>query len=55
MSADANVPGTVVLIHGGEPPPLPAAEGWEAIADEVLAWAVEHAREWSAPPVAHGA
>ena len=34
---------------------LPAQDGWEAIADEVLAWAVEQAQSWSARPVSQGA
>jgi hypothetical protein len=34
---------------------LPAQDGWEAIADEVLAWAVQHARAWAARPAAQTA
>jgi pimeloyl-ACP methyl ester carboxylesterase len=39
---------TEVVEFGGKPHLLPAAPGWEEIADYVLAWAVRHA---TAPPV----
>ena len=41
---------TEVKEYEGYPHLLPAAEGWEQIADEVLAWAVEHAQAWAARP-----
>lgn len=34
---------TEVVEFGGKPHLLPAAPGWEEIADYVLAWAVRHA------------
>jgi pimeloyl-ACP methyl ester carboxylesterase len=34
---------------------LPAQAGWEQIADDALAWAVENARAWAARAVPHGA
>ncbi len=35
---------TEVVEFGGKPHLLPAAPGWEEIADYVLAWALRHAR-----------
>ncbi|WP_433802582.1 hypothetical protein [Actinomycetospora sp. CA-084318] len=40
---------TDVVEFGGMPHLLPAAPGWEEIADYVLAWAVRHAT--TPPPV----
>ena len=46
--------GTVTEIkeYEGKAHLLPAQEGWEEIADEVLAWAEEHAKAWAARPAA---
>ena len=41
---------TEVKEYEGYPHLLPAPEGWEQIADEVLDWAVEHAQAWAARP-----
>ena len=52
MSTDAPTPETIVLIHGFWVTPrswehwisrLPAAPGWEDVADEALSWAADHA------------
>ena len=45
--------GTVTEIkeYEGKAHLLPAQEGWQAIADEVLAWAEEQAKAWAARPV----
>jgi pimeloyl-ACP methyl ester carboxylesterase len=47
-------PGTVTELkeYEGYAHLLPAQEGWEAIADEALAWALEHAQAWAARPAA---
>ena len=46
--------GTVTEIkeYEGKAHLLPSQEGWQAIADEVLAWAEEHAKAWAARPAA---
>ena len=46
--------GTVTEIkeYEGKAHLLPAQEGWQEIADEVLAWAEEHAKAWAARPAA---
>ena len=46
--------GTVTEIkeYDGKAHLLPAQEGWQEIADEVLAWAEEHAKAWAARPAA---
>ena len=46
--------GTVTEIkeYEGKAHLLPAQEGWQEIADEVLAWAEEHAKTWAARPAA---
>ena len=43
---------TEVKEYDGKAHLLPAQEGWQEIADEVLAWAEEHAKAWAARPVA---
>jgi hypothetical protein len=35
---------TEVKVYDGQPHLLPASPGWEQIADDALAWAMEHAR-----------
>jgi hypothetical protein len=44
--------GTVTEIkeYEGKAHLLPSQEGWQAIADEVLAWAEEQAKAWAARP-----
>ncbi|MEV0283644.1 hypothetical protein AB0H36_05920 [Kribbella sp. NPDC050820] len=39
---------TEIKEYDGMPHLSPAQKGWEDVADDALAWAVEHAR-WSAP------
>jgi pimeloyl-ACP methyl ester carboxylesterase len=52
-AAHYKAPGTVTEVkeYEGYAHLLPAQAGWEAIADEVLAWAEAQARAWSARPV----
>ena len=49
--------GTVTEIreYEGKAHLLPSQEGWQAIADEVLAWAEEQGKAWAARPAATSA